>query len=483
MKFLITLFLLMLSTTGYSNTEYLFKPSKSTNSYKLIDTKQKIVEISSNLDADILNIELLDGTVIQAIRTNTLSHNDFVSWIGHVKDSDEEVILTIKNNHVIGKIDYNNETYVLKYNKNHKLVKIDNSLSPAEVYDDILPPIEQKFYVTQPPKLHDLTTESVIDVLVGYTTQSKLNSGSVEAIELKIVNAVAMANQAYKNSLVNIKLRLVGMVEVPYVETGNMSNALAALTDQYDTSTENLRTLRETYGADLVSLISADVNYCGIGYVMIHPDQSFSSYAVSVVHDDHAMVCLGNHTFAHELGHNMGNTHNIEDSSLQGAYNYSYGYRLCVADIGFRTVMSYACPDVSAPRIANFSNPNVYYNGLVTGTETANTSLSMNTTKDIVANFRPLIDLVKPTMTGVAPVNNKIITTPTFKIKATGVDDVAIKSMKILIDGVLKKTVTTEYIEYIWDLTTYAVGPHKIIIKAIDTSNNVKSITINVTKG
>lgn len=483
MKFLITLFLLMLSTTGYSNTEYLFKPSKSTNSYKLIDTKQKIVEISSNLDADILNIELLDGTVIQAIRTNTLSHNDFFSWIGHVKDSDEEVILTIKNNHVIGKIDYNNETYVLKYNKNHKLVKIDNSLSPAEVYDDILPPIEQKFYVTQPPKLHDLTTESVIDVLVGYTTQSKLNSGSVEAIELKIVNAVAMANQAYKNSLVNIKLRLVGMVEVPYVETGNMANALAALTDQYDTSTENLRTLRETYSADLVSLISADANYCGIGYVMTYPDQSFSSYAVSVVHDDHAMVCLGNHTFAHELGHNMGNTHNIEDSSFPGAYNYSYGYRLCVADNGFRTVMSYACPYVSAPRIANFSNPNVYYNGLVTGTETANTSLSMNTTKDIVANFRPLIDLVKPTMTGVAPVNNEIITTPTFKIKATGVDDVAIKSMKILIDGVLKKTVTTEYIEYIWDLTTYAVGPHKIIIKAIDTSNNVKSITINVTKG
>jgi hypothetical protein len=482
MKFLITLILLMLSTTGYSNTEYLFKPSKSTNSYKLIDAKQKIVEISSNLDADILNIELLDGTVIQAIKTNTLSHNDFVSWIGHVKDSDEEVILTIKNNHVIGKIDYNNESYVLKYNKRHKLVKVDGSLEPTEIDDDILPPIEQTFS-TSPPKLHDLTTESVIDVLVGYTTQSKLNSGSVEAIELKIVNAVAMANQAYKNSLVNIKLRLVGMVEVPYVETGNMANALLALTDQYDTSTENLRTLRETYSADLVSLISADANYCGLGYVMAHPDQSFSSYAVSVVHDDHYYTCLGNHTFAHELGHNMGNTHNIEDSSFPGAFSYSYGYRLCVADIGFRTVMSYACPGVSAPRIANFSNPNVYYNGLVTGTETANTSLSMNTTKDIVANFRPLIDLVKPTITGVAPVNNKIITTPTFKIKATGVDDVAIKSMKILIDGVLKKTVTTEYIEYIWDLTTYAVGPHKIIIKATDTSNNIKSITIDVTKG
>ncbi len=105
------------------------------------------------------------------------------------------------------------------------------------------------------------------------------------------------------------------------------------------------------------------------------------------MHDDSVYACLSNQTFAHELGHNQGDQHDIENSGgSAGAYSYSYGYRLCQTG-GFRTVMSYAC--TGGTRVSYFSNPNVSLTtGEVTGSGTANNALSMTNTKAIVAAFR-----------------------------------------------------------------------------------------------
>ena len=85
-------------------------------------------------------------------------------------------------------------------------------------------------------------------------------------------------------------------------------------------------------------------------------------------------ACLSNQSLAHELGHNQGDNHNREDSvGYVGAYDYSYGYRLCQTG-GFRTVMSYSCS--GGTRVSYFSNPNVTLStGVVTGTATENNAL------------------------------------------------------------------------------------------------------------
>ncbi len=84
---------------------------------------------------------------------------------------------------------------------------------------------------------------------------------------------------------------------------------------------------------------------------------SMAPYAFTVVHDDSTYACLSNQSLAHELGHNQGDNHNREDSvGYVGAYDYSYGYRLCQTG-GFRTVMSYSC--TGGTRVSYFSNPNV----------------------------------------------------------------------------------------------------------------------------
>jgi len=104
------------------------------------------------------------------------------------------------------------------------------------------------------------------------------------------------------------------------------------LTYNYDGKMDEIHTLRNQYAADQVSLITTDTNACGIGWLMSSSDtvSSMAPYAFTVVHDDSKYACLSNQTLAHELGHNQGDNHNREDSvGSVGAYDYSYGYRLC----------------------------------------------------------------------------------------------------------------------------------------------------------
>lgn len=118
------------------------------------------------------------------------------------------------------------------------------------------------------------------------------------------------------------------------------------------------------------------------------PRASFASSAFSVTASD----CIANSTLAHELGHNMGNAHDRATGGT-GVYPYSYGYR---DEVGkFRTIMAYACPTVSCPRVKYFSNPRLSINGRPLGIDpnadaanSADNSRSMNEVRHTVANWR-----------------------------------------------------------------------------------------------
>lgn len=230
------------------------------------------------------------------------------------------------------------------------------------------------------------STGQVIDLLVVYTPKARANAGGQDGIEAKIINAVTKANQAYLNSQIDMQLNLVKMAEVSYTETGDMSKSLSDVQGTNDGKMDEVHALRNQYGADQVALITTDSNYCGIAYVMTSLGSWFAPYAFAVVHDDSKYNCLSNHSLAHELGHNQGNTHDPDNSSNAGVFPYSYGYRLCGV---FHDVMSYAC---NSPRVPYFSNPNVYYNGQPTGVANyQDTARSMNGTAATVASFRPSV--------------------------------------------------------------------------------------------
>ncbi len=228
-----------------------------------------------------------------------------------------------------------------------------------------------------------------VDVLVLYTPACRDYNGGTSGVRAFIDTAVAAANTAYANSQIDMRLNLVAAVEVNYTENADMGVDLGRLANGSDGYLDNAASLRNTYGADLVCLMRRNTagGTAGIAYLLGSPT-SPSSYAAWSVTADNAAV--SNHTFAHELGHNMGCLHARPESSSGGAYTYSFGHRFYgTNNVQYRTVMAYS----PGTRIAYFSNPSVSYQGTATGVAVnqanpANNALSISNTKSVVAAFK-----------------------------------------------------------------------------------------------
>ncbi|MGB2682264.1 MAG: reprolysin-like metallopeptidase, partial [Candidatus Competibacter sp.] len=204
------------------------------------------------------------------------------------------------------------------------------------------------------------TTPVDIDVMILYTPglASRLGSG----LTARLDQLVALSNQAYRDSGVYINLRLVHKEQVNYSDATTNDAALNALTNGSDPALAGVANLRNSKGADLVSLIrpfnrSASGGSCGVAWIGGYngqPIANYANYGYSVISDGRDVNGSGYYcldlTFVHELGHNMGSLHDRANSSGgTGAYPYSYGYGVSGT---FGTVMSYI-----NPRIGKFSNP------------------------------------------------------------------------------------------------------------------------------
>lgn len=232
----------------------------------------------------------------------------------------------------------------------------------------------------------------IIDVLVVYTSAARVGAGDTAGITATIAEGIAETNTAYANSRITQRVRLANATEVAYVESGSGSAELTRLRDPADGYLDNVQALRDQYGADLVVLIDENLNdppECGRAFEMSTPGPSFATSAFAVV----KRTCIiGQYSFAHEMGHNMGASHD-RSTGCAGAYSYSCGYQDPSGQ--FRTMMAYDCP-VSCPRVLYFSNPAVTYLGLPTGVadalpNAADNARTLNNTAAIVSAFRPSI--------------------------------------------------------------------------------------------
>lgn len=240
---------------------------------------------------------------------------------------------------------------------------------------------------------------TIIDVLVLYTAGFKSRNGSTWST--RIAQLAAMANQAYLDSGVDMKIRIVATQQVSLADTTSNSTTLSQLAAGSG-AFSGVPALRKKYGADLVTLIrpfymNAQGGNCGVGYIGGYNGTNiayYGSYGYSVVSDGRDVAGTGyyctDYTLTHELGHNMGLMHDrstvTRQGGGQGAYPYAFGYG---HSNSFGTIMSYIFPVVG-----KFSNPTLNTCGgsnacgvAVSDSQSAYNALALTNTKAAVSNF------------------------------------------------------------------------------------------------
>lgn len=345
-----------------------------------------------------LSLPLPDGGTMNLQGRLRNSHpNGSTVWNGTVEGAaDSSAIFSQHGKALAGVIRFNGRVFKVQRvaDEIHMLMEV----SPNEPFPEADPVAIDSFTVTDTAGngsavAADTASDdgSQIDVMVVYSTNTKERygdfGGDVDGVNAHIALAIAESNQAYSNSQINTQLRLVHTSEVQNA-SGNMSADLSALTSSTDGVMDHIHDLRNQYGADMVSWFQESSQYCGIAWL----SGTSASHGFSVVASNCA---TGYYSTAHELGHNMGSHHDSANSGgSSGIYPYSFGYQ----DPGeaFRTVMAYNCSG-GCVRQQFFSNPDLTFNGLVTGTADADNARSINNTRTTVSQWRTAVVGLSPT--------------------------------------------------------------------------------------
>lgn len=360
----------------------------------------EVIKRSRNETKPDVTLDLFDaGTRTLELDEPEVHRNKTKVWRGRLQgEKESDVTLAIRGTKMVGTILSDHRLYKIEpaEDNRHRLVEIDEDAMPPDHHPLVVPDdgTPADLLTDEPTPQSDITaaatTNTIVDLLVVYTSTARSKQGGQAAMKALIALGVDLANQAYSNSRIAMQLRLVRSAEVAYTESGNISTDLSRLRKTTDGFMDTVHQLRNQYKADMVAMIVDNGGgYCGIAYVMANGARaSFAPYAFSVTDRE----CVANNTLTHELGHNMGDAHD-RASGGDGVYPYSYGYRDPIGK--FRTIMAYACPNVSCPRVKYFSNPKILINGRPAGidhavnpTNSADNARSMNAVRSTVAAWR-----------------------------------------------------------------------------------------------
>jgi len=321
-----------------------------------------------------IEFPLFDGKLHKAklIELERRGTND-LTWRGKIVGSEDDVSLTLKGGHMAGLIYSGDQVYeIVPKGPDHVLMQLDQDLFPL---CGGAPTVADSGKAVQRSAGVSVDSGDRIDVLVLYTAAVRNTLGGTAQAQTFAQQAIDSTNTAYANSGIRQRIRLASALETTITEIGTLGAELSAIV-----SDATIASLRDQHKADLVALISNSSDNCGIGYL----SAGNAAFGFTVT----ARNCaVGNLSFAHELGHNMGSHHNPENGGAGSAYPFSFGHYVNGV---FRTVMSYTnpCPN-GCPRRPYFSNPAVLFNGFPTGIFNArDNARSINLTADSTAAYR-----------------------------------------------------------------------------------------------
>ncbi len=334
-----------------------------------------------------LSLKLPNGRAIVLQRTgfeNRAGGNAL--WQGRAAGhAASQALLTIHQGLAYGRLTFDGEVYEIRPGENgqHIVEQLDTAAFPGcDSGEDQVASGQGMTYPLAQAGTADAV--HVVDLLAVYTAAARASRGGSAGVEALIQSAVDTSNAAFAESAMNLRYRLVGTQEVVFDDSGTTSDALSWVTGD-----AGVAALREQTGADMVSVLVDTPASCGTAWVQRDPGPGFASYAYAATDVDCA---VGNLTFAHEHGHNLGMEHNVENSSVgtnpsQASYEFSFAHYV---DGAFRTVMSYGSQCAAGcTRVARFSNPDIAYAGEATGVAgQRNNAETGRLTAPIASDFR-----------------------------------------------------------------------------------------------
>ncbi len=291
-----------------------------------------------------------------------------------------------------------------------------NSYSPVDTWTD------QKISEATVGKI-DLRTPSAVstatqlDMLILVTDQARVQAGGNPTDCRDMTGAMAYVyqninsmNTAFNRSLIPAQIGTVTVARLNgYTVTPYAGNPLTIATNlRAIQGRPNIETFRNLVGADVVSTLldtQTNLGVCGASFIQrpggcgvngsgCTNGPAFANWTYLL----ETVQCAFVDSFTHELGHTLGAEHDPQWSSVGttpglASFTYSFGYakRATGASPGFETIMSQQFnPSLFPVRLLQFSNPNVNFNGVPTGTPpTGSTTVAQNDNALTLTNLAP----------------------------------------------------------------------------------------------
>jgi peptidyl-Asp metalloendopeptidase len=345
----------------------------------------KIFDFSKDaLEDNSIEIEIIKGEPVVYFKDEVeIIGPENVVWYGH-SITGSTATLVYLNGDLSGTIIIGNKKYALS-----PLGK--GKCSVYEVDDTKFPDDHSKDDKSLKPSKRDESTGSALEdaggncsvrILVAYTAAAQTGAAGIGYSDFKLFaqQCIANTNQTYINSQVAHRVSLAATIKVSYTESGSFATDVNRLQATADGYMDNVHTYRNIYTADMCALIIDNSSACGRAY-------DIGVTATGAFVTAHYDCCLGNYSFAHELGHLYGCRHNPEEDGTLTPFAYGHGYNNIPA--GWRTVMAYNVAATPTTRLPYFSNPNITYGGLAMGDATRRDNARVLNERDItMAGFR-----------------------------------------------------------------------------------------------